>query len=189
MDKLDTLKNEIKRTSEKNQIKKDDQLLEILNLIGNLTEISKEKINENNKLMEELIKRNSLSQVDKKIDSLDNSLDKFIYSVRNDFENKMNETKKQVENFYGNFIQMVAVVVAVFALIIGNIVSFSSLSANISLREIVGLGSLINGTILMGIFFLLIMIRKLFFRDLPKGTLILGIVPLLFFMMGFYFIA
>ena len=104
---------------------------------------------------------------------------------------KAKENSQKIENEYIDIIQIVAVVVAVLGLVLGNILGYIALPPKVNLKELIGSLFIINGIVLMGITFLMFLIKTLFFDQsfkelksksivfIPVGFEIIGLILLL----------
>ena len=120
------------------------------------------------------------------IEKIRNELPEIKVTLR-DIEKMKDEfpkIKNEIEKIHINIIQIVAVVVAVLALILGNVVGVVILPSSITIGNLLGTIFLINGIVLTGIFFLIFLIRKFFFDKQPKEILWIFAIPVTFQIIG-----
>lgn len=103
-------------------------------------------------------------------------------------EEEIEELENKIENFYSTILQFASIIIAIFTLVIGNLLSFSSLIKKLETTKFIGLGALINGVILLAIWFLLVLVRILFFKRAPLIGYLFALIPGSLFVLGIIFL-
>lgn len=115
-------------------------------------------------------------------DELENNFEK----IKEEVNEKFNAINSKVENSYINIIQIIALVVSVLALVMGNILGFISLPEDIIAINLIGYLFLINGIILTSISFFIFIIKYLFFKnDWKYRYLLFFVIPFIFQYIGY----
>ncbi|TDP26845.1 hypothetical protein [Halanaerobium congolense] len=114
----------------------------------------------------------------------------YQYLVRREITNKSNEIMGKVNklqnnfnSFYGRIVQIITIFIAIFSILIGNIGLFKFLE-NVSLDKLISLIFIINGTILMGIWFLIFLVQNMLLENKKLKFWWLVFIPLIFIVVG-----
>ncbi|MGM0549386.1 MAG: hypothetical protein ACQER0_09000 [Bacillota bacterium] len=75
---------------------------------------------------------------------------------------RVEKLEEKIKNIYLDLFQVVAIIIAIITLMIGNLVGFNIISLELSLSNLIGFILLINGTILLSIAFLVFLLKFLF---------------------------
>lgn len=95
---------------------------------------------------------------------------KELESKTDHIEHKISDFKNQIEEIQIDIIQIVAIVVAILGLILGNVLGVIVLPGDINIFKLIGFIFIINGIALMGISFLIFLIKLLFLKSEWKNS-------------------
>ena len=103
-----------------------------------------------------------------------------------DMNKDVEENKNKIKDIYIEIIQVITLVVAVLALILGNLVGYNTLPTTISPNELIGYLFIINAITLTGITFLMFMIKFLFLKSKWNCYYSIFLIPIvIFYLIGF----
>ena len=103
-----------------------------------------------------------------------------------DMNKDVEENKNKIKDIYIEIIQVITLVVAVLALILGNLVGYNTLPTTISPNELIGYLFIINAITLTGITFLMFMIKFLFLKSKWNCYYSIFLIPIVtFYLIGF----
>ena len=110
--------------------------------------------------------------------------DQILQKKSEEIYNNVLEVKDKTDNFYQKIIEIIAIFIAIFSLIVGNILTFTILKDK-NLMNIISLVVIINGSLLFSISSLIFLINNyILTKKLEKKSIILFLLPIILLTSG-----
>jgi len=145
-------------------------------------------MSENNDLGSLVFSWSDIGDLFEKVENAEEQIDELEVEANN-ISNNIDDLEKRINGIHIDIIQVVAIVVSVLALILGNIIGYIALPKNISPNNLIGYLFIINVISLTGISLLIFMIKFLFLKSKWNKYYLFFLIPIgAFYLIGFILI-